>query len=205
MDAHITSTTPPYDVHVRRLHCVAPTCATSVQPPASNIARLSSVLQGEMKVGRICPNGAVSVAVQLVDDLGVFGVPGRWRGWSTGCSGVRELESMVVQQQRVIANRRIRLPSSNEAWVRIPRHRRAHRRWMRRGTGSPRSVGAVRSRAWTWDFSSTNSTTNPATSRILASSYGSVQNLNVSHRQNASGAVRTVGATRCAGLWFSVL
>src|SRR5665213_2673487 len=51
-------------------------------------------------------------------------------------------------------------------------------------------IGAVRSRAWTWDFSSTHSTIafsgghkyNPTTSRILASSSGSVENLNVPKR-----------------------
>ena len=49
-------------------------------------------------------------------------------------------------------------------------------------------IGAVRSNAWTCDFSSTQSTTalsggfryNPTTSRTLASSSGSVENLNVS-------------------------
>src|SRR5665647_2745856 len=51
-------------------------------------------------------------------------------------------------------------------------------------------IGAVRSRAWIWDFSSTHSTTaasggcryNPTMSRTLASSSGSVENLNVPDR-----------------------
>jgi hypothetical protein len=52
------------------------------------------------------------------------------------------------------------------------------------------SIGAVRSRAWIWDFSSTHSTTafcggaryRPTTSVTLATSSGSVENLNVSER-----------------------
>ena len=56
------------------------------------------------------------------------------------------------------------------------------------GPGRIGRIGAVRSSAWIWDFSSIESTTalsggfrySPTTSRTLASSCGSVENLNVS-------------------------
>ena len=85
--------------------------------------------------------------------------------------------------------------------------------WCRAGrsrgsafSGSPgRSgrIGAVRSSAWIWDFSSTHSTTafsggsrySPTTSRTLASSSGSVENLNVSARHGCRPHLRQILAT----------
>jgi transposase len=77
------------------------------------------------------------------------------------------------------ADRVMRHPGLRAAWV-----------WRSGMPGRIGSIGAVRSRAWTWDFSSTDSTIafsgglrySPTTSRTLASSSGSVENLNVSHR-----------------------
>src|SRR5664280_2946006 len=56
------------------------------------------------------------------------------------------------------------------------------------------SIGAVRSSTWLCDFSSTHSTTafsgcakyNPITSKTLATSSGSVENLNVSTRHGTT-------------------
>jgi hypothetical protein len=64
-------------------------------------------------------------------------------------------------------------------------------------------IGAVRSRAWTCDFSSTQRTTafssgsryKPTTSRIFASSSGSVENLNVSVRHGCRFHLRQIRAT----------
>src|SRR5947209_9838098 len=65
------------------------------------------------------------------------------------------------------------------------------------------SIGAVRSSAWIWDFSSTESTTalsggfryKPTTSRTLASSSGSVENLNVSDRHGCRPHLRQIVPT----------
>src|SRR4051812_24019275 len=64
-------------------------------------------------------------------------------------------------------------------------------------------IGCVRSSAWIWDFSSTDTTTapsggsryKPTTSRILASSRGSVENLNVSTRCGWMSHLRQILAT----------
>jgi len=64
-------------------------------------------------------------------------------------------------------------------------------------------MGAVRSSAWIWLFSSTHSTTafsggaryRPTTSRTLASSSGSVENLNVSRRHGCTWYRRQARAT----------
>jgi hypothetical protein len=61
-------------------------------------------------------------------------------------------------------------------------------------------IGAVRSNAWIWLFSSIESTTalsggfkyNPTTSRILVSNWGSVENLNVSRRHGCSPHLRQI-------------
>src|ERR1019366_7188097 len=65
------------------------------------------------------------------------------------------------------------------------------------------SIGAVRSSAWICDFSSTHSTTafsggakyNPTTSMTLATSSGSVENLNVSTRHGVAPYSRQALAT----------
>ncbi len=64
-------------------------------------------------------------------------------------------------------------------------------------------IGAVGSSAWIWDFSSTLTTTalcggfrySPTTSRILASSSGSVENLNVCVRHGCTFHFRQIRAT----------
>src|SRR5680860_1119672 len=64
-------------------------------------------------------------------------------------------------------------------------------------------IGAVRSSACTWDFSSMHTTTafsgglryRPTTSRTLASSSGSVENLKVSTRHGCSFHLRQIRAT----------
>ncbi len=64
-------------------------------------------------------------------------------------------------------------------------------------------IGAVRCSAWICDFSSIQSTTafcggfkySPITSRTLASSSGSVENLNVSTRQGCRFHLRQIRAT----------
>ena len=75
-------------------------------------------------------------------------------------------------------------------------------------SGSPGRIGrigTVRSRAWIWDFSSTQSTIafsvgaryNPMTSVTFATSSGSVENLNVSRRHGwtpYSRQARAIGA-----------
>jgi len=63
------------------------------------------------------------------------------------------------------------------------------------------NIGAVRSNAWIWDFSSTHSTIafsggaryNPTTSVTLATSWGSVENLNVSTRHGCTPFHATPG------------
>ncbi len=69
--------------------------------------------------------------------------------------------------------------------------------------GRSGSTGAARSSAWAWGFSSTHSTTalsgglryRPTTSRTLASSCGSVENLKLSARHGCSPYSRHTLAT----------
>ena len=80
---------------------------------------------------------------------------------------------------------------------------------MRRSTlpGATGRTGWVRSSAWIWDFSSTQTTIayaggsrySPTTSRTLASSSGSVENLNVSVRH---GRISCSAHTRATVLWL---